>query len=53
MHRPAEEITQFLVDDIQIGIQVGRQDMMRAGAVGLIAFSGVTGLKYQVAILNA
>src|SRR3989442_230673 len=51
-HRSAEQVTQFQVNHIPVGIQVASQDMMRSGAIGLVTFFEVTRFKDQVAVLN-
>jgi len=52
MHRSAEELPQFIVNQIYVHIQVSWQNMMCASAVGFITFFDVAGLKQEVAVLD-
>src|SRR2546423_11221333 len=51
-HRPTEQVTQFLVNHLPVGVQVASQDMMRSGTIGLVTFFEVTRFKDQVPVLN-
>src|SRR5579885_2656811 len=52
LHRSAEQIAQFLVDQIPVGVEIRRQDMVGAGAIRFVTLSGVTGLKQQIAVFD-
>src|SRR6266516_668961 len=52
VHGTAEAVTQLLIDHIQVHIQIGRERVMSAVAIGLVAFFPMACLKDQVPILN-
>src|SRR5258708_1380627 len=51
--RVAEEVAQFLVDQVHVGIEIFCQHMVCSVAVGFAALFEMAGLEKQLAILNA
>src|SRR5579884_692138 len=52
MHRTAKAIPQFLINHIQVRVEIRRKDVVGSRAIGFIALLEMTGLKHEVAILH-
>ena len=48
----AELVAQLLIDDIDVGVEIGRQDVMGAIAVRFIALLEMACFKDQIAVLD-
>ncbi len=52
VNRTAEEITQFLVDEIGVGVEIGCEHMATIDAVGFIAGFIMAGFEDQIAVFH-